>query len=552
MLKYLGPVAGVLISLSVRDAVAQREGVKLVEPPPGTLAAVDAATFEAHLRFLADDLLEGRAVGTRGAELAARYVATQFAAAGLRPAWPEGYLRRVPLIAATTDASLVVGAGRRTIVLQSGTDFVAWPTQPDSAVVLDADLVFGGYGIEAPEWRWRDFEAAAVSGKVLLVRPGEPGGADSALFRGRAATRYGRWAYKIEQAARAGAAGVLLIHSADAPPGPWNAVRASWQRETLQPERASLQGLRFAAWISADAARRLVEATGKDYDLLMRRAEGPGFSAIDLGARAAVDMRTRLRSLSSPNVVGVLEGSGVTSTDGAIVLVGHYDHLGIGPSVDGDSIYNGAVDNASGVAALLTLARALAASPRPPRRTVVFAATTASEHGMTGAAALAAAPPPASGPIVAAFGVHEMNVWGVTRDVVVLGAELSTLGDVMREAARLEQLESVADPSPEIGSLYDGDQLPFAVAGIPIVALKTGGRAESGGTGISELVARYRAEHRHQPSDQLFEGMSPAGAVVQMRVLLRAVWHSAAEQGSPTWLPGAEFGTVAGTSGPRR
>ncbi|HWP38190.1 MAG TPA: M28 family peptidase, partial [Gemmatimonadales bacterium] len=353
-----------LLAAIAPPALGQRQATRLVEPPPSVLAAVDSAVYEAHLRFLSDDLLEGRSPGSRGGDLAARYIATQFAAAGLKPVWDAGYLQRVQLLGAASEASLVVGAGRRTIVLDAGTDFVAWPAQPDSVVILDADLVFGGYGIEAPEWGWRDFEPGAVAGKVVMVRPGEPGGAaDSTLFRGRAATRHSRWVAKLDYAARAGAAGILFIHSPEAGRGPWAAVRSKWQRETFLPERASLHGLRFAAWISADAARRIVEATGRDYDLLMRRADVVGFSAIDLDARVAVDMRSRFRSLVTPNVVGML-GAPSAGTDGAVLLVGHYDHLGIGPPVDGDSVYNGAVDNASGIAGLLTLARAMAAAPR--------------------------------------------------------------------------------------------------------------------------------------------------------------------------------------------
>ena len=532
--------AGAVILVGT-PAVAQRERLTLSEVPLAVLGTLRPESFDAHWRFLADDLMEGRAPGTRGGDLAAHYIAAQFEALGLRPAWPSGYLQWVPLVASRSETSLVIGAGRRTIVFDEDTDFVAWPLRQEEAIVFDADLVFGGYGIDADEWGWDDFQGRSVAGKILLVRSGEPPRASRSPLQG-GATRYGRWSYKVEQAQRAGAVGILLIHSAEAGVGPWSAVQATWGREVPQPERAGSHGMRFAAWITADVARRIVEATGMDYDLLMRRADVPGFRAIEQGARAAVDIRSRFRSFRTPNVVGVLPGSEDTGAASSVYLVAHYDHFGIGPSHEGDSIYNGAVDNASGVAALLTLARGLAAAPNSATHTLVFAATTAGEYDMAGAAALAAMPPTPLDHVACVIALHEMNAWGMTRDIIGVGADLSTIGPVAREAARLEEL-ALADPATAHGDLYDSDQFVFARLGVPVVVLRRGQRAfDDGRLASADPVALFRAVHRHRPTDEIAESMSPDGVLQQVRVLARVAWHFANAPTLPNWLPTSEFG----------
>lgn len=529
--------------LSAGRGEAQREvPSRLVEPPSVVLAALTPQVINAHMRLLADDLLEGRAPGTRGGDLAARYIVAQFEAAGLKPAGSSAYLQWVPLVGVRSEASLVVGSGRRTIVLTAGADFIVWPDGQDTQTVFDGELVFAGFGIVAPEESWNDFAGPGVTGKVVVVRLGEPDGAEAGAFRGTATTRYSRWTYKIEQARRAGAAGVLLIHGRDGGAGPWDAVVGTWRREVMVPERVGAQGLRFAGWITADAARRIVEATGKDYDVMMRRAEVPGFRAIELGARAALDMRASFRSVRAPNVVGVLDGSDTAAAAEAVYFVAHYDHLGTGPPLNGDSVYNGAVDNASGTAALLVLARAFASAERPPRRTMVFAATTAGESGLAGAARLAGAPPTPLERVAAVINLHEMNVWGRTEDVVGIGAELSTLGSVLGDAARLEGL-LVTRPFGEAASeVYASDHFVFAQLGVPILALAPTGRLTAGpDRSGADSPARYRSDRWHRPSDTVGDGMSLSGLVQQLRVLGRVGWHVAQDPALPSWLPSAEF-----------
>ena len=536
-----------LLALSGAPAqgIAQRARPEAaaVEPLAQGLAAITPQLIEAPLRLLADDLMEGRAPGTRGGDLAARYLASQFAGLGLRPGAPDGsFYQWVSLVGLTTEVSVVIGAQRRTLVLEPGTEIVAWPERTDSLATLDAEIVFAGYGITAPEWDWDDYKGAAQTGRIVMVLSNEPGAGDSTLFRGTALTSYGLWTYKLAQAARMGAAGVLLVHTPQTEPLPWAAIQSSWSGERVLLDRPPTQSPRFAAWITSDAARRIVEATGKDYALLFQRARQRDFRPLDVGARAAIDMRSQVRRFRSPNVIARQDGADPLGRDDVVLLTAHYDHLGTRPSQGTDSIFNGAVDNASGLGVMLAVATALTRAGSAPRRSVVFAATTGSEAGGLGAATYLSQPAAPLDRTVAVVNLDRANVWGPTREVVALGGELSTLGDRVAAAARAESLLVAPDPYPRLGDFYRSDQVTFARAGIPAVLLRSGVQYPEKDSGWGGEQGRtYLDERYHRPSDQVRQDFDYRGLVQLARVLSRLVWSLAEGTDFPAWLPGVEF-----------
>lgn len=531
-------------------ALALTLGPPQAVPPPGREAPaaplpgiITQQLIEAPVRFLADDLLEGRAPGTRGGDLAARYLASQFAGLGLRPGAPDGsFYQWISLVGLTSEASVVVGAQRGTLVLDPGRDVLVWPERADSVTTLDADVVFAGYGVGAPEWYWDDYKGAAQTGRIVMVLASEPRGGDSTAFRGKALTAYGLWPHKLEQAARMGAVGVLLVYTPEAVPLTWAAVGNTWSGEHLLLDRPPRQSLRFAAWITSDAARRVIEATGKDYALLLRRAELRDFRPVELGSRAAVDLHSRVRRFRSPNVIARLDGADSAGRAEAVLVTAHYDHLGTGRAEGADSIYNGAVDNASGLGVILAAATALARAPRPPRRTVLFAATTAVEGGSLGGVAYVAQPAVPLNRTVAVLTLDQGNVWGPTRDIVAVGAELSSLSEWVLAAARAESLQVVADPNPQLGALYRSDQLPFATAGVPVALLQPGPTyvERDGGWGREQWKA-YLSDRYHRPSDGVRPDFDYRGLVQQARVLTHLIWSLAESAEYPVWRPGAEF-----------
>lgn len=528
------------VAVAAAPALAQRTRSPATAPPVG---AVTQEIIEAPLRFLSDDLLEGRAPGTRGGDIAARYLASQFAGLGLKPAAPDGsFYQWISLAGVTSEVSLVVGARGGTLVLEPGSDVVAWPERADSVTTLDADLVFAGYGITAPEWQWDDYKGSAQTGKIVVVLPSEPRGPDSTLFRGRALTVHGLWQRKLDQAARMGAVGVLLVHTADEVPLNWAAVRNTWSGQHLLRDRPPTQSLRFAAWISSEAARRIVEATGKDYAVLLRRAASPDFRPVELGARAAVDLHSQVRRFRSPNVIARLDGADSIGRTEAVVVTAHYDHLGSGRPEGTDSIYNGAVDNASGVGLMLATATALARAPAPPRRSVVWIATTGAEAGGLGAATYVTQPALPLKRTVAVLEADRGNVWGPTRDVVSLGAELSSLGDWVAAAAQAESLGVASDPNPQLGDLYRSDLLGFAQAGVPVALLQAGpdyvDREPNWGR---EQWRAYLNERYHRPGDGVRPDFDYRGLIQQARILTRLVWSLAESTQFPDWRADAEF-----------
>lgn len=520
----------------------QRRPAEVPALPPGVAEAIKPELLKSHAEFLAHDLLSGRAPGTPGGDLAALYLETRLESYGLKPGSGGSFSQWIEMVGVQSSATVVVGSQRRTVALEAGNDFVVWPERAESLTTVDGDLVFAGYGIEAPEWDWDDYKGTPLTGKILLIQMNDPGLRDSSIFKGRTLTRYGWWRYKLDQAARVGAAGVLLIHSRETVGDPWETVRSTWETEQLRGEREGLRTLRFAGWITTDAARRIVQLAGKDYELMLRRGQSREFRPLEVGAHVAVDIRSRLRLVRSPNVVAVLEGSDPQRKAEAVILMAHYDGYGVGRPVRGDSIYNGAVDNAAGVAALLGVAEGLGRSRAAPPRSVLFLFTTGGEYGFRGTEGYLAQPVFPATRTVAVFSLELGNLWGATTDVVGLGAELSALGETLAETARLERLTATPDPEPQRGGFFRSDHLPFAETGVPALVLQPGqnydGKPQGWG---SEQLRLYYEERFHRPQDELRPEYDYTGLAQQARLLARLAWALAHSAAYPDWLPSSEF-----------
>jgi Zn-dependent M28 family amino/carboxypeptidase len=515
---------------------AQRSGAALPAPSP--------AAMDAHLRYLADDLLEGRAPGTRGGMLAAKYIAAQFEALGLAPAGADGsYYQPVALVGMKPSPSFAWGAGEHSRALGFGPDFVAWAERPDSQVrVSDGDVVFVGYGIRAPEWHWDDYKGMDVRGKVLLMLVNDPGLRDSSVFNGNALTYYGRWTYKLEEGARQRAAAVILVHTLQSATYPWSVVRGSWSVEQFMLDQPRNPSLVLAGWVTDSSARAALAGAGWDLDSLMRAAGQRDFRPVATGVTADISVASTVRHIESVNVVAKLPGADSALASQAVLFTAHWDHLGIGPVVHGDSIYNGAEDNASGVAAMLAAAQTLREARPRPRRTLLFIATTAEESGLLGSEAYVRSPLVPLAHTAAVINLDVTNVRGRTRDIAALGIERSSLGEVLRRAAAAEGLAARGDPEPRKGSFFRSDHFPLARAGIPGVSIEPGvdfvGTPAGWGDKEDE---RYNAERYHQPSDTYSTAFTYGGMVQQVRVAVRVALAVANDPHLPTWLPAAEF-----------
>ena len=509
---------------------------------PTPLPGVSTATMDAHLKYLADDLLEGRAPATRGGDLAVKYIAAQFEALGLEPAGPDGsYFQPVALVGMTPHPSLVWGRGGAARPLKYLDDFVAWAERPERHIVADGDLVFVGYGIEAPEWNWDDYKDVDVRGKVLLMLVNDPGLEDSTVFLGRALTYYGRWTYKLEEAARRGALGAILVHTTESATYGWDVVRGSWSVEQFKLDVPATPSITFAAWVTHDAAQAALAQSGLSLDSLSHTAARRAFRPVPTGLHVAVDVTSALRRVRSANVVARLPGSDPGLARQAVLFTAHWDHKGIGPVANGDSIYNGAEDNASGVAAMLAAAQAAAAIEPRPRRTLLFVATTAEESGLLGSEAYARDPLVPLERTAAVINLDVVNVRGATRDIDALGGDRSTLGAAFEAAAHAESLAVVHEPDVR-GSFYRSDHFPFAKAGVPALSIEPGtdfvGRPAGWGR---EQTALYNRARYHQPTDEYRSTFSYEGMAQEVRVALRVALAVANAPGMPQWLPNSEF-----------
>jgi Zn-dependent M28 family amino/carboxypeptidase len=517
-------------------------------PPVARAAAasIDPERIRAHVRFLSLDLLEGRGPGTRGAELAAEYIATQFALAGLKPAGDNGtYFQPVPLFAVHTDEDKTkfafVPANGQPVELAYGTEIVAKDQTGQTTADFDAPIVYVGFGIHAPEYNWDDYAGVDLKGKVALVIVNEPPSDDEKFFKGKALTYYGRWTYKYEEAARRGAIGVLVIHRRDLASYGWEVIRNS-----QAIEKSYLQGdpdatLRAAAWIQHDVAQHLFALGGLgDLDQAIDRAGKRGFHAAEIPVRLRAHIESRVRGYVSSNVVA--RAPGASPRGNSVLYSAHYDHLGIDPAAKGDNIYNGAADNGTGCGILLEMARAFAQSTQPPQHDIYFAAVTAEEQGLLGSQFLGMHPPVPARQIALDLNYDMLLPIGVPRSADLNGAERIDFWPTVESVAKAFDIQLLPDPTPMAGHYYRSDHFSLARVGVPAFSVDQGelfeGHDEAWGHAQSE---DYVAHHYHQPSDEYHADWDFRGDAKFARFGFVLGWL-AAEQAKPVeWLPGDEF-----------
>jgi Zn-dependent M28 family amino/carboxypeptidase len=518
-------------------------------------AQVNGVTGErirAHVKFLASDLLEGRAPGTRGGNLAAEYIAAQFALLGLKPAGDNGtYFQKFSLIGVTPQphSELVIGG----VALKWLDEFVGVTYQQRTDARLDAPAVFVGHGIVAPEYQWNDYAGVDARGKVVVLFTGEPPSDDPNFFTGRALTYYGRWTYKYEEAARQGAVACLIIHTTETASYGWEVVRSSWGGEDQQVKLAPGEpALALAAWIRREAGDKIAASLGRSAEELLQMADARGFRALELPVQVRASAPATLRAVETANLVARIEGSDPQAREEAVVFSAHWDHLGVGEAVRGDSIYNGAVDNATGTAMLLEIARAWTALPQKPRRSALFLAVSAEEQGLLGSRYYGQHPAVPAAKTALALNFDGFRAVGRSRDVVVNGAERTTVYPVVEEAARRFEFSIAPDPNPEAGLYYRSDHFSLARAGIPAFSVEQGedllGRPPGAG---AKLRQQYRAERYHQPSDQYSEDWDFAGIEQYARFGMLIGLNVANAPRLPTWRAGDEFLPARQSSGVR-
>jgi Zn-dependent M28 family amino/carboxypeptidase len=505
-----------------------------------------ASRIREHTRFLSSDLLEGRGVGTRGGDLATEYIATQFALAGLKGAGDGGtFFQKVPLVGVETQpgAQLSAAAGGKEVGFRWLEDVVGASQKQEAETRFEGEAVFVGHGISAPEWNWDDFKGVDVKGKVLVLFTNEPTSTDPKFFDGRALTYYGRWTYKYEEALRRGAAGAILIHTTPTAGYSWEVVRNSWGGESpfvkLAPGEPALA---FQGWVTREAGEKLLGLAGKTVDELLAAAEKRDFRPIPLGVRIRGVLPTKVRQLDTRNVVGMVPGSDPKLKDEVVIFSAHWDHLGIGAPVDGDSIYNGSVDNATGCAILIELARAWAALAQKPRRTALFLSVTAEEGGLRGSEYYAAHPIYPAAKTALDLNYDAIFPWGRALDVVLTGAERTTVLPLAGQVARRLNLAIAPDAQPEQGHFFRSDHFSFARAGVPAFSIgsatKFAGKPADWG---DKAYKDYNAKHYHQPSDEFqkdwdFTALRQAadfGLLLGMDV--------ANQEKLPDWRPGDQF-----------
>ena len=509
--------------------------------------AITTAEIDGHLRFLSSDLLEGRAPATRGGRLTSEYIASQLRSYGLRPGNDTSFFQTVPIDIVTADrASLRVAAtDKATATLRFPEDVVVWAGSAVPSSGARAELVFVGYGSNAPEFRWDDFKDVDVKGKVLLILVNDPPAPASEpnLFGGRAMTYYGRWTYKFEEAERRGAAGALIVHTTEAAGYPWQTVVGSWAKENRMAPRApgAPPPLGVRGWITDSAATALLREAGLDLAALRAQATRRDFRPVPTGVVMDIAFQNSGQNMRSENVVGILRGSDPDRRDEYVAFTAHWDHFGIGPAVRGDSIYNGSLDNASGVADLLAVARAAASMPAP-NRSLLFVFVTAEESGLIGSAFFAENPTVPADRIVANLNVDGGNLLGRTSDLRVLGDNKSSLGPALARFVKPRGMELTPDEHPERGYFYRSDHFSFAKAGVPAVSIGAGtnfvGRPREWGR---QQLDEYTAVRYHQPSDEYRPDFDLTGAVQLSEIVLGFGRWVANAPSVPTWNADSEF-----------
>lgn len=537
-----------LLTAALAAACAGGSDQTKASVPAEALAAIDTATLMQHIRVLAHDSLLGRAPGSLGEEKTVAYLESQFKAMGLKPGNADGsYIQNVPLvgITVTNKPTLTFAKGGSSAALKWRDDFVAWTKHVmPSAALKNSELVFVGYGVEAPEFGWDDFKGVDLTGKTMVVLVNDPPVADTAVFGGPRMTYYGRWTYKYEQGMRHQAAGVLIIHETGPAGYPFAVVqgRVAEQFDLVAPDKNMSRSV-VEGWITLDRAKALFAMAGQDFDGLKAKAVTKEFAPVPLGVTASLTLQNKLRTIDSRNVIAKLEGSDPVLKDEYLVYNAHWDHFGVGTKVNGDSIYNGAADNATGVAGLLALGKAFTVAKTPPKRSILFLAVTSEEQGLLGSQYYATNPLYPVAKTVAIINLDGLNTWGRTSDIVVVGYGASDLDDYARAAAAEQGGRTLRpDAEPEKGFFYRSDHFNFAKVGVPAFYPGEGvtfvGRDSSYGR---QKRDEFTTNDYHKPSDDIKAGWDLSGAAEDLRFDLAIGYRVAGAGKFPEWKPGNEF-----------
>ena len=560
MIKY---ATALMIALAASSACSPAErpapppAAAPVKVPVASLPAIDPAAILEHTKALSSDDFQGRFPGSPGEEKTVNYITAQFQKLGLKPGNTDGtYIQKVPLIGITGAEAkplAITGKGRATLKWKD--EVVAWTKHvADGASIADSDMVFVGYGVVAPEYDWDDFKGVDLKGKTMVVLVNDPqipdvsdpSKLDSKVFNGTAMTYYGRWTYKYEEAARRGAAGVFIVHE-ERPAGyPYEVVQGflGERFDLVTPnknmDRASVEG-----WLSLPAAKKVLKMAGQDFDALKKVATTRDFKPVPLGLKASMALRNTNRSIDSRNVLGKIEGTDPALKNEYVVYSAHWDHLGIGdpdPDNKADTIANGALDNASGVASLLEMARAFTRVTPAPKRSVLFLMVTAEEQGLLGSQYYAVTPVYPLAKTVANINVDGVNQWGRTKDITVIGLGASDLDDYLRDAAAEQSRTLRPDPESEKGFYYRSDHFNFAKQGVPALYTDSGVEFIGKAPGYSqEKRDEYTKKDYHQPSDEVKPDWDLSGAVEDTSLLMAVGYRVANAEKFPEWKAGNEF-----------
>ncbi|HEX8558782.1 MAG TPA: M28 family metallopeptidase [Pyrinomonadaceae bacterium] len=551
LLTCMGPAA-----LAQRTAArpAAKAGAGLPASLRPALDTINSADLMRHIKTLSSDEYEGRGPGSRGEELTVKYLTEQLRRIGLKPGNPDGtYVQKVPLAGFTAQPEASFTAGGKPMPLENLKDYVAVSRRYEPQVnVENSDVVFVGYGVSAPEYGWDDYKGVDVRGKTIVMlindpavpSASNPAELDPGAFKGKAMTYYGRWTYKYEEATRRGAAAAVIVHETGPAGYPFEVVSGSWGRENfdiVSPDRnAGRVGVE--SWITLDRAKELFAASGQDFDALKKAATTKAFKPVALNAKATFRVKNTLRTIASQNVVGLLEGSDPRLKSEYVVYSAHWDHLGRDDKAQGDGIFNGAIDNASGCAQVLEVAEAFARLRPRPKRSLVFLFVTAEEKGLLGAKYYAEHPlyPPAR--TLANINIDGANQWGRTSDIVIVGDGNTTLDDLARRVAAMQGRTVKPDPEPEKGFYYRSDHFEFAKVGVPAFYADTGTDYVGKSPEFSQQKRdEYTSRDYHKPTDEVKPDWDLSGAVEDAQLLLTIGYEVLQGAGYPEWKPGTEF-----------
>src|SRR5437762_2221813 len=547
-------ISRLLLAIFFAAAASLLATDELTERLQPALEAITPDGLLAHIKVLASDEFEGRAPGTKGEELSVKYIADQFKKIGLKPGNPDGtYTQEVPLAGIKSEPRMSFSVGDKTMDLKYPDDFVASSARLQSEIKIDkADVIFVGYGVGASEYGWDDYKDVDVRGKTLLMLIGDPpvpdpknpSKLDDKMFKGRAMTYYGRWTYKYEIAAKKGAAAAIIIHETEPAAYPWQVVRSSWSKENFELDNPNknMGAVSARSWITLDVAKKLFTDCGQDFDAVKKSAVKTDFRPEALKAKANIQIKQQIRAFKSHNVIGKMEGNDPKLRDEYVIYTAHWDHLGRHPELQDDQIFNGAIDNASGVASIIQIGSAFEKLNPPPKRSVLFMATTAEEAGLLGAKYYAEHPLYPLEKTLADINIDTVNPWGKTRDIEDLSNNNSTLDDLLAAAAKRNGREMNANSQPEKGSFYRANHFEFFKRGVPSFYTGSGkdfiGKPPDFG---QKKKDDFTAHHYHQVSDEVDPNWDLSGAVQDVDLLFEVGYQVANGDKFPEWKPGTEF-----------